>query len=476
MTGEPVLRRSLGLADVTFFFIIAASNLQWVAAAAVTGPSSLIIWVLGWACMFLPLSIVVVFLSSRHPDEGGLYVWSKRAFGPFAGFISGWTYWTSNLPYFPALLYFMAGNLLFVHGGRANPLSGSAPYFIGVSLAGLGLATLLNVLGLDIEKWLNNIGAGSRWAVTLALIALGAFAWHKFGMATPVNAATVRPGLDVTNLVFWLTIAFAWTGPEAISFMAGEVKQARHTIGYGLALAAPVIAVIYIGGTAAVLAILPPSQTNPIYGVMQSVGTAAGRFGWDFITPIAAVLVMVSCLASCGAWLGAVARLPFVAGLDAYLPKGFGRMHPRWGSPVAALVTQAGIAACFIFLGQGGTSVRGAYDVLVSTTVISTLIPFLLLFAAAIPLSSGPVQPEDLRPIGGRFTILSAATVGFLTTLIAVILALIPPANEPDKTLAVVKIIGLTVLMIGSGAVLYVAGARHKRKVDAAEAAAEATV
>src|SRR6202011_5644624 len=106
-------------------------------------------------------------------------------------------------------------------------------------------------------------------------------------------------------------------------------------IGYALAMAAPVIALIYVGGTIAVLAILPPDQTNAIYGVMQSVGTAASRFGWDFITPVAAMLVMISCLASAGAWLGAVARLPFVAGLDAYLPKGFGRMHPRFGSPVA---------------------------------------------------------------------------------------------------------------------------------------------
>ena len=469
--AEPVLRRSLGLADVTLFFIIAASNLQWVAAAAVTGPSSLVVWAVGWACMFLPLSIVVVFLSSRHPDEGGLYVWSKRAFGPFAGFLSGWTYWTSNLPYFPALLYFMAGNLLFVHGGRASVLSGSPTYFTTISLIGLAFATFLNVLGLDIEKWLNNVGAASRWSVTLVLIGLGVFAWHKFGMATPVNAATVRPGLSVTDLIFWSTIAFAWTGPEAISFMAGEVKQARRTIGYALAMAAPVIAIIYVGGTAAVLAIVPPDQTNAIYGVMQSIGTAASRIGWDFITPVAAILVMISCLASAGAWLGAVARLPFVAGLDAYLPKGFGRMHPRWGSPVAALCTQAIIAAAFIFLGQGGTSVRGAYDVLVSTTVISTLIPFLLLFASAFPLSAGPPRPEDLRPVGGRFTVLLAAMIGFLTTLIAVILALVPPANEPNKALALVKILGLTGAMVGGGVAFYAAAARRKRKLAAAEAA-----
>jgi glutamate:GABA antiporter len=469
---QPVLRRSLGLADVALFFVVAASNLQWVAAAASTGPSSLVVWLIGCACMFVPLSIVVVFLSARYPEEGGLYMWSKRAFGPFAGYISGWTYWTSNLPYFPALLYFMAGNALYFYGGSSGSLSGSPAYFIIVSLAGLALALILNVLGLDIEKWLNNVGAASRWIVTLALIGLGALAWHAFGAATPVTTVTIRPSIHIADLVFWSTIAFAWTGPEAVSFMGGEIKQPRRTIARALALAAPAIATIYIGGTAAVLATLKPNDTNALYGVMQSIAVAAGRFGWHVVTPIAAGLVTISCLASAGAWLGAVARLPFVAGIDHYLPKAFGRMHPRWGSPVVALCTQAAIAGIFIFLGQGGTTVRGAYVVLVSMTVISTLLPFLLLFASAVPLSGGARRPEDIRIPGGRPTLVIASAIGFLTTLGSIVLTLVPPAGEPDKPLAIAKIIGLTAVMVGAGVVFYLVGARRKRALEAAEVVA----
>ncbi len=458
------------------FFVVAASNLQWVAAAASTGPSSLPVWLMGCACMFVPLSIVVVFLSARYPDEGGLYVWSKRAFGPFAGFIAGWTYWTSNLPYFPALLYFMAGNALFFYGGSSGALSASPAYFITVSIAGLTLATVLNIFGLDIEKWLNNVGAVSRWIVTLVLIGLGALLWHRSGFATPVNAVTMRPSAHISDLVFWSTIAFAWTGPEAISFMGGEIKNPRRTIARALALAAPAIAVIYIGGTAAVLATLKPDQTNALYGVMQSIAVASDRFGWGVLTPLASGLVVITCLASAGAWLGAVARLPFVAGLDQFLPKAFGRMHPRWGSPVIALVTQAAIAGVFIFLGQGGTSVRGAYAVLVSTTVISTLLPFLLLFASAFTLSGGPPRPEDVRIIGGRATVIIAATLGLVTTFGSVVLTLIPPTNEPNKPLAVAKILGLTTVMLGSGVLFYIAAARRKRRLAAAESAAAQAV
>src|SRR5579862_3324424 len=162
------LRRALGLPDVILFFVVAGSNLQWVATAAAAGASSIPVWAIGALAMFAPLSIAVVFLSSHYPEEGGLYVWSKRAFGPFAGFITGWSYWASNLPYFPALLYFTAGNALFIAGSAGKSLAGLPAYFIAVSMLGLALGTIVNVLGLDVGKWLNNVGAVSRWAVTAA--------------------------------------------------------------------------------------------------------------------------------------------------------------------------------------------------------------------------------------------------------------------------------------------------------------------
>ena len=454
------LRRSLGLTDVAFFFVVAGSNLQWVATAAAAGPSSLPVWLIGCGAMFIPLSISVVYLSSRYPDEGGIYVWAKRAFGPFGGFMTGWTYWCSNLPYFPALLYFTAGNALYIAGANAGWLSTSPLYFIAVSVFGLALGTLVNVFGLDIGKLLNNAGAASRWTVTVLLIALGALIWRKVGPATPITFATMQPGLHFKDLIFWSTIAFAWTGPEAASFMAGEIKNPRRSIPFGLLIAAPVIGTIYILGTASVLAALTPANTNALYGVMQAIQQSAAHFGWAILTPIAAVLVTVSCFGSVGAWLGAVARLPFVAGIDRFLPQSFGRMHPRWGSPVVALLVQAAIAAIVIVLGQGGTSVRGAYDVLVSTTVVITLVPFVYIFASAIKLHGGD-DPQAIRIPGGSLTVRIAASIGLLTTVVAMVLAVFPADDEPNKALAVAKVLGLTALMILSGVAVYLRGARR---------------
>ncbi len=454
----------MGLTDVTLFFVVAGSNLQWVATAAAAGASSVPVWLIGCFAMFVPLSIAVVFLASHHPDEGGLYVWSKRAFGPFAGFITGWTYWASNLPYFPALLYFAAGNALFVAGPRGSALAASPGYFIAVAIGGLTLATVVNIFGLQIGKWLNNLGAVSRWSATLLLVLVGAVAAWRFGSATHVDAAAMRPSMHLKDVIFWSVIAFAWTGPESIAFMGGEIKNPTRTIPLGLLFAAPAIAIIYIGGTLSVLAAVLPRDVNASSGVMQAIASVATRMHWEALTPIAAVLVAVSCIGSTSAWLGAVARIPFVAGIDAYLPPIFARMHPRWGSPVAALVAQAAITALFIFLGQGGTSVKGAYSVLVSSTVVITMVPFVFLFAAALKLHAEPAKPQTIRIPGGRWTVCVAALVGLATTLVALVFAGFPADDDPNKPLAVIKVVGFTAMMLLGGAAIFVAGRRRAQR------------
>lgn len=460
MTPEPAgLKRALGLRDVVLFFVTTGTNLQWVATAGAAGPSALTVWVLGAFAMFIPLAACVVEMSSRHPEEGGLYVWSRTAFGPFAGFITGWTYWCSNLPYFPGVLYFAAGNLLFVGGDEMRALSTSRAYFIAFSLFGLALATLLNVFGLGLGKWLNNIGGITRWLATLVLIGIGAIAWITLGPATPITARSLLPGVSLRDLVFFSAIAFAWTGPETASFMGDEIQDPRRTVPRALLMAAPMIAAIYLLGTLSVLVALPADEVTGLQGVMQAIERAAARLALDWVTPVAAVLMTVTALGSVGAWLEAVARIPFAAGLDRSLPAGFGRLHPRWGTPVTALLTQALLTVVFVVAGQAGTSVRGAYEVMVSMTFLVTFIPFLFTFAATIKLATEPPGPQGWRV--KRRVLVPLAIVGFLTTAISIVLAALPAPHEPNKTLAVAKVVGGTFVILGAGVVAYVLGRRQ---------------
>jgi amino acid transporter len=460
VTAPPAsLHRALGLRDVVLLFVTAGTNLQWVATAGAAGPSSLAVWVLGALAMFLPLAACVVELSSRHPDEGGLYVWSRRAFGPFAGFMTGWTYWCSNLPYFPGVLYFAAGNLLFVGGDGLRSLATSSTYFIGFSLFGLALATLLNVRGLELAKWLNNLGGVTRWLSTLVLIAMGLRAYLTLGPATAITAESLVPGVSLRDLVFFSAIAFAWTGAETASFMGGEIREPRRTVPRALLLAAPMIAAIYLLGTLSVLVALPADEVTGLQGVMQAVDRAAERLDLGFVTPVAAVLMTVTALGSVGAWLETVARIPFAAGLDRSLPPAFGRLHPRWGTPANALLTQAALTVVFVVMGQAGTSVRGAYDVLVSMTFLVTFVPFLAVFASTIKLAIEPPGPDGWRV--RRRVLVPLAMIGLVTTACSMALAAVPAESEPNKPLAVAKVLGGTAAILVAGVLVYRSGRRR---------------
>ena len=144
--------------------------------------------------------------------------------------------------------------------------------------------------------------------------------------------------------------------------------------------------VLYLAGTISVLVALPAEEITSMQGIMQAIQRAEARIGLYGLSPVAAILITITALGSVGAWLASVARIPFVAGIDHYLPESFGRVHPKWGTPWVALLAQALITGVFVFLGQAGTSVRGAYDALVSMTIIWYFIPFLYLFSAAIKL------------------------------------------------------------------------------------------
>jgi len=451
-------KRALGLRDLVLFYVVATLSLRWIPVAASAGPSSIIIWFIGLATIFIPLALCVMELSSRYPQEGGMYVWSKRAFGDFAGFITGWIYWTSNLPYFPAVLYFAASNALYVGGSKWQAAQGSATFFIVFSLLGLGLALLLNIVGLDIGKWLSNLGAIGTWLPVALLCVVGAVAWSRFGSATSFSAASLKPSLNLGNFAVWATLLYAFSGAESASFMGDEIKDARRTIPRGLIAAGFIITAGYILGTIAVLMALP--KVNSLEGIMQAISSSAARVGWSGLGPAVALLICVSNLGGVGAYLAALSRIPFVAGIDRYLPPAFGRVHPKWGTPYVALIVQAICCALFILMGQVGSTVRGAYQVLVSMTIITNFVPYLFMFSALIRLQREPVEGGVIRVPGGKPIAVSLAVVGMLTTTAVIIGSVIPDASEPNKALAVGKIVALSVLLLGGGVALYCLGRR----------------
>jgi amino acid transporter len=299
------------------------------------------------------------------------------------------------------------------------------------------------------------------WVPALFLMGLAVASWYRFGSATPFTAESLVPSTRLKDILFWSTIAFSLSGLESGSMMGDEIHDPRRNIPRALLIGGTLIVLLYTLSTVAMLVALPRSDILHLQGFMLSIQEAAGRVGLVGLTAVTALLVTLGGLGQAGAWFAASGRLPFVAGIDRFLPEAFARVHPRYGSPHVSLLVQAGIAAVFIFLGQAGTTVKGAYDVLVSMTIIGYFIPYLFMFASMIKLQSEPAGPGVMRVPGGRPVATLLGAMGFCVTAAAIILALIPGEDEPNKLLAVAKVAGLTGLLFLAGAVVYVRGKRR---------------
>ena len=465
--GKPVLRRVLRVRDLVFFYVTAVLGMRWVGTAAAAGPSALVIWIVAALTLFVPLAFTVIELSSRYPDEGGIYVWTRHAFGDFAGFMTGWTYWGANLTYLPGLLYFAASTALYIFGDRYVHLQDSGTYFILVALTGLAIAAVMNIVGLEVGKWLATIGAVGTWIPMALLIGMGIIAGVRYGSATPITPSSLLPATGLRDMVFWSTIAFAFTGLEAGSFMGEEIVDPRRSISRAIVISVISITAIYILGTLAILLALPQAEITGLGGIMDTITATGRRIGVTGLAPFAAMLIVLNTMGGVGVWLAAPARLPFVAGIDNYLPRAFGRLHPKYGTPHIALLLQAGVAAFCAILGQAGETPKQAYNILVSLGVVAFFLPYIAMFAAMIRLQREPAGPEVVRPPGGRPVAILLGWTGLATSLAAIILACVPPAGEADGKLYVIKVVGLSALLVASGVVAYTIGNARRRAAGA---------
>ena len=453
------LKKALGFRDVVLFYLVSGLSLRWIATAAAIGPSSITVWVFAWFGFFLPLAACVLELSSRYPQEGGLYVWTREAYGECAGFMAAWAYWMSNLPYFSAILYFAASSLLFAmpSGGR---LGETNAYFLLFTASMLALITLLNVLGLGAGKWLNNLGAVGMVLPVVILVGLGAASFARFGSATHFTPPSLVPHAHLNDLIFWSTIFFAFAGCECASFMGDEIKDARRIVPPALMLAGVLITIAYIAGTVAMLIALPASSISGLSGFMTVIEFLCHRLGFGAIVAPIALLVAVSGVGSAAAYLSATARLPFVVGIHHYLPPMFARIHPRWQTPYVAIIVYGIAGLLFDVLSQAGTSVKGAYDLLVAMSLIAYFIPYLFVFASMIRLQSHPYVPGTLRLPGGKPVAIVLACTGFFSTASAIILSMFPADDEKHPVTAFTKIVVMTAVLLVTGFLVYRRGQR----------------
>ena len=437
------LKRELGLRDLVLFNIAAVIGIRWLASAAHAGPDSIVVWIGANLFFFVPSALCVAALTRLYPREGGLYVWAREAFGEWHGFLAAWAYWMGVLIYFPGLLVAGVTMAAYMLGPNWEWLAGDRAYALGASLCALWMLTLLNLLGVRVGKWVTNTGAAATYAAGSGLIVLGLLAWVRSGAATPL-APRWQWSWEQANL--WPQLAFAYVGLELAAVMAGEIRDPEKTVPRAALLGGALITLLYLAGTLAMMALVPAQEISIVSGIAQA-GAAGGRLlGLPSAGVFMAAMLTAGVAGQLSTWMGAVARLPYVLGVDHFLPGRFARLHPRWGTPLWSLLFQAMVCTAFLSLMLAGETLRGGYQLLVDMAVITTLLPLLYVFGSGWRLAPGRR---------------GAAASGFLVTLAGILLSFVPPAGISSVPLFELKLLG------GTAAVL--AGARwwYRRKAGA---------
>jgi amino acid transporter len=392
-----------------------------VPSIAANGGVTVWLWIISLLLFFWPQGIAVIELAHRYPGEGGVYLWAKEVFGDFHGFLSGWCYWTNNMLYVPTVMLYFVGVSVFVVGPSHSALADNKSFALTTSLALLALLTILNIVGLGVGKWINNLGAIGTFVAAAVLIGLGAVIWLRFG--TTITAADFQiPSNPRFVLNSFGVICFGLVGLELASVMGDEIQDPRRTLPGAVAWGGVLSGALYLGATLTLL-IAVGKNVNVLQGIVQAVSHMAGRVGVVWITVPFALMLSFSIAGIGSAWMGGSARIPFVAGLDSYMPSWLGKVHPRYGTPYAALIVQAIVSAFLVIMNFFGAGVQETFQKLLSLAVVLQLVPFVYMFGALLRFSI--IEPAP-RGQYGRVTMFLAGSSGLLTTILGTALAFFP--------------------------------------------------
>jgi amino acid transporter len=189
-----------------------------------------------------------------------------------------------------------------------------------------------------------------------------------------------------------------------------------------------------------------------LQGIVQAVTHMAGQVGLSWITVPFALMLSLSIAGIGSAWMGGSARIPFVAGLDSYMPSWLGNVHPRYSTPYAALIVQGIVSAVLVILNFGGAGVQETFQKLLSLAVVLQLVPFVYMFGALVKFAVTESTPKGQY---GRTTLFIAGMSGFLTTTLGIALVFFPAQQITSLWLYELWMFGGTLFFIGLAAFFF---------------------
>ena len=436
------LSRQLSLRDLVLTQVLTVVGSSWVGLAAGLGHAQTFVWLLAFATFYLPMGAAVYYLNRELPLEGGLYVWTRQAFGDTAGFLVAWNIWAYGLSTIATILFQIPTEFAFMIGPRAAwvPENHLVVFCaLAVMLTALALSA---VRGLALGKWIHNFsGAAMIAAFTLLILApLWALLHHAPLHFTPFELRL--PDASPISLALIGQTLLAAAGLEYVAIMAGESKAPSRDIGRSILIASPIIFVMFTLGTASVLAFheLTGSTINYIAPIPQTLRLAFGDSDTaNVLARLVILLLQIRILGAANFIFTGLVRLPMVAGWDHLIPSWFSRLHPRYRTPTNSILVTSLLIAALLVLASAGVRAAEAFAVLNNASGVLYGLAYLAMFS--IPVIGAKLLRKRIPT-----WVKVLCVVGFCAVAFSMATSAYPFVDVPNPLGFAIKIIVTTIL------------------------------
>lgn len=434
-TSSPRIGRTITVFTLAMINVAAIGSVKNWPVTAEYGLSAIFYLILAALLFFLPVSLVSAELATGWPEDGGIFVWVKEAFGHRTGFLAIWLLWTENVIWYPTVLSFFAATVAYLFDPS---LASNTTYMLSVILIAFWIATLVNLFGMKISSWISSIGVILGTFLPGSLIILLGLVWYFSGEPLQITFEwkSLLPQLgSIDHVVFFTGVVFSFCGMEMSAIHARDVQHPKKDYPKAILLSASLIVFLSVLGVVAIASVIPQKEISLVAGSMQAFSHFLNAYGLHFLTPYVAALIAIGAFGSMSTWVAGPTKGLLAAAKEGDLPPLFRKVNQK-GMPTPLLIGQAIIVTCLSLVFILMPTVSSAFWILFAIAAQLYLVMYILLFAAAIKLRyKRPHVPRPYKIPGGKVGLWTIPSAGILTALVAIGVGFFPPAQIPTGSL-----------------------------------------
>jgi amino acid transporter len=429
--GSQKNTKKLRLFDIILFNVCGILSVDTIAAGAGMGVQGMTWRILGILFFFIPYGLATAELGSTWPKAGGIYVWTREAFGDFWGTMVSWLYWINVIYWMPSI--FVTFSAIFLSAffpGISENTQTVLQIIIGITM--IWTIVYLGRTNITLSDIVTNTGAVIKTVLFLLLGLLGILYALRYKLANNFAPVNWKITWDST-LAFMPVVVYNFLGFELVSSFSDKLNTPRKNIPRAILIAGILIAFLYILSAFGILAVFKADEINIVTGISDSFRTLVSRtMGRDFIWLYYFLIVvfLLSLYTFVFAWAYGANCVIAETGLDKKV-KILGHKHPKHGSPDYAFMIM-GVIGTVLIIGNsiGMRNIQQIFWTIFALSSVIFLIPYLLMFPAVIKLRA--LHPTRERPYTipcGKIGLWITVLCGELFILIAVFFFFIPPKD-----------------------------------------------